>query len=83
MEVGRKYQVNTKKTQINEMKKQEKEQIIISGNQQVVRYVRCQPTIYSINALRRWTPTLEINTNTKTAKGLRTTGQTDGHTDIL
>ena len=30
-----------------------------------------------INASRRWTPTLEMNTKTKTTKGSRTTGQTD------
>ena len=34
-----------------------------------------------INADRRWTPTLEINRNTKIGKGLRMTGQTDGRTD--
>ena len=31
-----------------------------------------------INAFQRWTPTLEINTNTKIAKCPRTTGRTDG-----
>ena len=31
-----------------------------------------------INALRHWTPTLEINTNKKTAKGPRKTGRTYG-----
>ena len=40
-----------------------------------------------INALQHWTPKLEINTNTKTTKFLRTTGPTggraDGRTDIL
>ena len=36
-----------------------------------------------INSQRRLTPTLGINTNTKTAKGPRMTGQTDVWTDIL
>ena len=30
-----------------------------------------------INASRSWTPTLEMNTKTKIAKGPRTTGRTD------
>ena len=36
-----------------------------------------------INALRRWTPTLEINTDTKIEKGLRTTVLMDRRTYIL
>ena len=34
-----------------------------------------------MNELQRWTPTLEMNTNTKITKGPRTTRQTDGRTD--
>ena len=40
----------------------------------------CGRTGGDINAPRRWTPTPEINTNTKTAKDPQTTGQTDGQT---
>ena len=35
----------------------------------------------AINAPRRWTPTLEMDTNTKIVKGPWMTGQTDGQTD--
>ena len=37
-------------------------------------------TSVGINTSRRWTPTLETNTNTKITKGLQTTGSTDGQT---
>ena len=36
-------------------------------------------SIFSTNASQLWTPTLEVNTNKKIAKGPQTTGRTDGH----
>ena len=37
-----------------------------------------EPSV-GINASRRWTPTLEVDTNTKIEKVLCTTGRTEGH----